>query len=216
VTKPIRLLIVDDHEVVRAGVRTALSADKAIEVVGEASSAEEAALKGEALKPDVVLMDVRLGEDGDLGGIDACRRVLSSSPGTRVLMFSSYSERETVLASIVAGATGYLTKNVRHAQLVEAIAATARGETLLDPKIANLVVQQLRQQETATPPSELLSAREHEVLALVAQGLTNRQIAERLVISEHTARNHVASILEKLGLSSRAAAAALAARMGIR
>jgi two-component system response regulator DevR len=115
----------------------------------------------------------------------------------------------------MAGATGYLTKNVRHAQLVEAIRATARGESLLDPKVASLIVRELRDQPPGDRVHSLLSPREREVLALIAQGMTNRQIAEQLVISEHTARNHVASILDKLGLSSRAAAAAMAARLGI-
>jgi DNA-binding NarL/FixJ family response regulator len=131
-------------------------------------------------------------------------------------MFSSYSERETVVASIMAGASGYLTKNVRHAQLVEGIRTTARGESLLDPRVAGIVVSHLRDTTAqAAGPEAALSPREREVLALVAQGMTNRQIAEQLVISEHTARNHVASILDKLGLSSRAAAAALAGRLGI-
>ena len=168
------------------------------------------------LKPDVVLMDVRLSSDDDLGGVEAARRLLSESPGPQVLMFSSYSERETVLASIMAGASGYLTKNVRHAQLVDAIRTTARGESLLDPRVAGLVVKHLRDASPqAEGPESALSPREREVLALIAEGMTNRQIAAQLVISEHTARNHVASILDKLGLSSRAAAAAMAARLGI-
>jgi two-component system, NarL family, response regulator DevR len=212
----VRVLVVDDHQVVRTGVRTALADADGIEVVGEATTADEAVSMAAALKPDVVLMDVRLTSDDDLGGVDAARRLLSESQSVRVLMFSSYSERETVLASIMAGASGYLTKNVRHAQLIDAIRATARGESLLDPRVAGLVVKHLRDaQAPAEGPESALSPREQEVLALVAQGMTNRQIAEQLVISEHTARNHVASILDKLGLSSRAAAAAMAARLGI-
>jgi DNA-binding NarL/FixJ family response regulator len=209
-------LVVDDHQVVRTGVRTALADAEDIEVVGEAASADEGVAKAASLKPDVVLMDVRLSEEDDLGGVEAARRLLSETPGTRVLMFSSYSERETVVASIMAGASGYLTKNVRHAQLVEGIRTTARGESLLDPRVAGIVVSHLRDTTAqAAGPEAALSPREREVLALVAQGMTNRQIAEQLVISEHTARNHVASILDKLGLSSRAAAAALAGRLGI-
>jgi DNA-binding NarL/FixJ family response regulator len=212
----VRVLVVDDHEVVRSGVRSALEDAADLEVVGEASTADEAVTKAGALHPDVVLMDVRLSEGGDLSGIDAARRVLSETPSARVLMFSSYGERETVVAAIMAGASGYLTKNVRHAQLVDAIRATARGESLLDARVAGLVVQQLRDQpEKIERPEDKLSPREREVLALIAQGMTNRQIAEQLVISEHTARNHVASILDKLELSSRAAAAALAARSGL-
>jgi DNA-binding NarL/FixJ family response regulator len=212
----IRVLTVDDHEVVRAGVQTALASVDGIDVVGEASTADEAVEQALALRPDAVLMDVRLGSNEDLSGIDACRAVRSAHPETKVLMFSSYSERETVLAAIVAGASGYLTKHARRGELISAIRAVARGEVLLDPKITRLVVEQLQKGPPAGAPQEdVLSAREQEVLALLAEGLTNREIGERLTISEYTARNHVATILNKLGLSNRTAAAALAARMGI-
>jgi DNA-binding NarL/FixJ family response regulator len=212
----IRVLTVDDHEVVRAGVQTALASVDGIDVVGEASTADEAVERALALRPDAVLMDVRLGNNEDLDGIDACRAVRSALPETKVLMFSSYSERETVLAAIVAGASGYLTKHARRGELISAIRAVARGEVLLDPKITRLVIEQLQKGPPAGAPQEdVLSAREQEVLALLAEGLTNREIGERLTISEYTARNHVATILNKLGLSNRTAAAALAARMGI-
>jgi DNA-binding NarL/FixJ family response regulator len=161
-------------------------------------------------------MDVRLGKEGDLGGIDACRSVLSDLPDTRVLMFSSYGERETILAAIVAGASGYLTKDVRRAELLDAIRATARGELLLDSTIVATVVEELREvskgQQERGPD---LTPREQEVLALVARGMTNHQIAEELVISDYTARNHVANLLDKLGFSRRSEAAAYAARLGI-
>jgi DNA-binding NarL/FixJ family response regulator len=212
----VRVLIVDDHEVVRLGLRTALADVPDLEIAGEAANAEEAVAQAKALRPDVVLMDVRLGEEGDMGGIEACRLLRSAMPENRVLMFSSYGERATVLAAILAGAAGYLTKNVRRQELVHALLATARGETLLDPRVAGEVIEELRSPHgAAAGRGSGLTAREEEVLALIAEGLTNREIAERLVISEHTARNHVANILDKLGLSRRAEAAAYAARRGL-
>jgi DNA-binding NarL/FixJ family response regulator len=212
----VRVLIVDDHEVVRMGLRTALADVPDLEIAGEATNAGEAVAEAKALRPDVVLMDVRLGEEGDMGGIEACRSLRSEMPESRVLMFSSYGERETVLAAILAGAAGYLTKNVRRQEPVHALRATARGETLLDSKVAGQVVEELRSPRSpAAGGGHALTPREEEVLALIAEGLTNRQIAERLVISEHTARNHVANILDKLGLSRRSEAAAYAARRGL-
>ena len=211
----IRVLVVDDHEVVRAGLRTVLDAED-LAVVGEASNAGEALSRAHALRPDVVLMDVRLGAEQDAGGIEACRAIRSELPDARVLMFSSYREREAVVASILAGASGYVTKNVGRASLLEAVRAVARGESLLDPAVTGPVLDRLKElaaQEQA--PDDPLSPREREVLGLIARGLTNRQIAEALVISEHTARNHVSTILDKLGLSRRTEAAVYAARLGL-
>ena len=212
----VRILVVDDHEVVRTGLRAALEDAGDLAVVGEAATAEEAIGRARALRPDLVLMDVRLGQEGDATGIEACRAIRSELPATRVLMFSSYSEREAVVASILAGAAGYVTKNVGRAQLMEALRAVAKGESLLDSKVTGLVLDRLKQLSAQKQaPDDPLSPREREVLALIARGLTNRQIATELVISEHTARNHVASILDKLGLSRRAEAAAYAARLGL-
>ena len=212
----IRILIVDDHEVVRAGLRTVLEDAEDLSVVGEAANAQDAVTRAQALRPDVVLMDVRMGGEGDAGGIEACRAIRSEQPETRVLMFSSYGERATVVASILAGAAGYVTKNVGRAQLLEALRAVARGESLLDSKVTGPLLERLKELSAKERPSDdPLSPREREVLALIARGLTNRQIAEQLVISEHTARNHVTSILDKLGLSRRAEAAAYAARLGL-
>jgi len=209
-----RILVVDDHEVVRTGLRTVLEGEAGITLAGEASTAEEAVERARALRPDVVLMDVRLGEDGDATGIEACRAIRSELPETRVLMFSSYGEREAVVASILAGASGFVTKNVARAQLLEALRAVARGESLLDSKVTGLVLERIKQLSAKDEaPEDPLSPRERQVLALIARGLTNRQIAEELVISEHTARNHVTSILDKLGFSRRAEAAAYAARL---
>jgi len=212
----VRILVVDDHEVVRAGLRTVLEGVDDLSVVGEAATADEAVARARSLRPDLVLMDVRLGEGGDAGGIEACRAIRSDLPEARVLMFSSFGEREAVVASVLAGAAGYLTKNVARAQLLEALRAVARGDSLLEPKVTGLLLDKLKELSAKErPPDDPLSPREREVLALIAQGLTNRQIAEALVISEHTARNHVTNILDKLGLARRAQAAAYAARLGL-
>jgi DNA-binding NarL/FixJ family response regulator len=212
----LRVLVVDDHEVVRAGLRAVLDGDDTIEVVGEAGGAEEAVERAISLKPDVVLLDVRLGEGEDTGGVQACREIRSSLLDTRVLMFSSYSERETVLAALLAGASGYLIKNVGRGRIIEALHTVGRGESLLDTSVTEPVLRKLVELSSAHPKADdPLSNREKEVLRLVADGLTNKEIAEALFISEHTARNHVAHILNKLGLSRRAGAAAYAARLGL-
>lgn len=211
-----RILLVDDHEVVRAGLRAVLSLEPDLEVVGEAAAAREAIDKALVLRPDVVLMDVRLGGPEDIGGIEACREIRSAMPDTGVLMFSSFGERETVLSAIVAGAAGYLTKNVARAQLVAGIRAVGEGQSLLDSAVTGPILQRLVELSQASPrPDDVLSQREKEVLLLIAKGNTNREIAAALVISEHTARNHVTHILDKLGLSRRSEAAAFAARLGL-
>jgi DNA-binding NarL/FixJ family response regulator len=162
-------------------------------------------------------MDVRLSDDESASsGIEACRAIRSVLPETNVLMFSSFGQREAVVASILAGASGFVTKNIGRAQLLDALRAVARGESLLDTKITGAVLDRLKELSAAEETeSDPLSPREREVLALIARGLTNRQIAEALTISEHTARNHVTSILDKLGLSRRAEAAVYAAQLGL-
>lgn len=213
---PIRILVVDDHEVVRIGLRSALENADDLMVAGEAATVGEAVEQARALLPDLVLMDVRLGGEGDTGGIEATRAIRAESPDARVVMFSSYGDREAVLASVLAGAAGYLTKNIGRAPLLNALRAAARGESLLVPEVTAPILEQLRELAKEPPAQESpLSAREREVLALIAQGMTNREIAEQLVLSEHTVRNHVASVLNKLGLSRRVQAAAYAAREGI-
>lgn len=211
---PIRLVIVDDHEIFRAGLRTVLEFEPDLRVVGEAGDAAAGIQTVDSLAPDVVLMDVRL---GGVDGIAACREVRARRPEVRVLMLTSFADQETVLAAIMAGASGFLVKNVARAELLAAIRAVARGESLLDPTVTRQVLDKLVTLARKEQAEELagLSEREREVLALVAEGLTNREIADRLILSEHTARNHVSRILEKLGLSRRSEAAALAARLGL-
>ena len=212
----LRVLLVDDHEVVRAGLRAVLETEQGIEVVGEAGTADQAVERALSLKPDIVLLDVRLGEGADVGGIAACREIRSLLPDARIVMFSSYGERETVLSSILAGASGYLTKNVGRSQLIAALRAAGRGESLLDPSVTKPVLEKLVQLSSASRKTgDPLSEREKEVLLLVAKGHTNREIAAKLVISEHTARNHVSHILDKLGMSRRSEAAAYAGKLGL-
>jgi DNA-binding NarL/FixJ family response regulator len=212
----IRILIVDDHEVVRLGLRSALDTADDFRIVAEAATAAEAVSEARSVRPDVVLMDVRLGPGDDAGGINACRTIRDELPEVAVLMFSSFSGRAAVLASIMAGASGYLTKNLGLAELRDAIRSAAKGESLLDPKVTAQVLEQLRALSSGKRPADKpLSEREREVLGLVAKGLTNREIGERLFVSEHTVRNHVASILNKLGLSRRVQAATYAVREGI-
>jgi len=215
-SKPLRILIVDDHAVVRRGLRAVLEDEEGLEMVGEAASGRESVAKARALRPDVVLMDIRMGEGDDASGIDACRQIRSELPDTQVIMFTSYGERESVLSSIVAGATGFLTKNVSHAQLVEAIRAAGRGTSLLDPSVTRDVIDRLAELGKApAAPESALSEREREVLLLITQGCTNKEIASKLFVSPYTARNHVIRILDKLGLSRRSEAAAQAVRLGL-
>ena len=210
----IRVLIVDDHEVVRLGLRAALEPEDDIEVVGDLGDAEVALTEAEIARPDVVLMDVRM---PGMDGIEACRALKESLPETRVVMLTSFSDEQAVSASIIAGASGYLLKNARRAELLRAVRAVARGESLLDPSVLAPVLERFRDLEAKEQTREVasLSPREREVLALVAEGLTNKQIAAQLVISENTARNHVSHILDKLGLTRRSEAAAFAARRGL-
>ncbi len=212
---PVRILVVDDHEVVRRGLRAVLADEEGLVVSGEAATSEDAVAKARDLRPDVVLMDIRLSDEDRAGGIEACRLIKEELPSAQVIMFTSYGEKESVLASIMAGATGFLTKSVPHARLVEAIRKAARGESLLEPASAGELVGRLLALSRASGSGAPLSPRESEILRLVAQGLTNKEIAARLYLSPFTVRNQVTRILDKLGLSRRAEAAAEAVRMGL-
>lgn len=208
-----RLMIVDDHEVVRMGLRAALDVEPDFSVVAEASSGAEAIEKARAHRPDIVLMDVRM--DG-MDGIEACRELRSEFPETRVLMLTSFAEEETVVAALLAGAAGYVLKNVARSRLLEALRSVARGESLLDSRVTRGVVEKLVSSRGGqTEEEDELTAREREVLVLIAEGATNKEIAAQLVVSENTARNHVSHILGKLGFSRRSEAAAYAVRKGL-
>lgn len=197
-----RIMIVDDHEVVRMGMRPLFEAENDFTVVGEASNGAEALAKVAVLDPQLILMDVRMEK---MGGIEACREIKSQHPQVHILMFTSYTDDDAVMASVLAGASGYLLKNLRRDELLNAVRKVASGQTLIDLASAQQAMQRL----TQAPGSEL-TEREREVLALVARGYTNKQIAESLFVSEKTARNHVSHILEKLGLARRSEAAAYA------
>ncbi len=199
----IRIMIVDDHEVVRLGMRAAFELEPDLAVVGEASNGGEALAKMAVLAPHLILMDVRMEK---MNGIEACREIKSRYPSVRILMLTSYADDDAVAASVLAGASGYLLKNVSRAELLRAIRLVAGGQSLLDTSATKRMMERL---QTQTPGNEL-TEREREVLALVARGYTNKQIAEALYVTEKTARNHVSHILEKLGLSRRSEAAAFA------
>ena len=207
----IRLMIVDDHEVVRLGMRAAFELEPDIKVVGEASNGAEALAKMPVLAPQLILMDVRMEK---LGGIEACREIKSLYPDVHVLMITSYSDDDAIFASLLAGASGYLLKNVSRAELLRSIRLVASGQSLLDPvaikRASNRLGSIVSNGLPAQMPGDELTERELEVLAQIARGHTNKQIAEALFMSEKTARNHVSHILEKLGLSRRSEAAAFA------
>lgn len=200
----LRVMVVDDHEVVRLGMRAALEIEPDLAVAGEATNGAEALAKVPVLAPDVILMDVRMEK---LGGIEACREITSQFPDIKVLMLTSFDDDDALAASLLAGARGYLLKNVSRAELLRAIRQVAAGATLLN---ADQLGRGQRRLDALAGPGETLTEREREVLALVAKGMTNRQIAEALFLSEKTARNHLSHILEKLGLSRRSEAAVYA------
>jgi two-component system response regulator DevR len=197
-----RVMIVDDAEVTRLGLRTAFEVEPDLAVVGEASNGAEALAKMAVLDPQVILMDVRMEK---MNGIEACREIKSRYPGVHILMITSYTDEDAVISSILAGASGYLLKHLSRAELLRSIRLVASGHSLIDANAKKQAVERL----TQMPGSEL-TEREREVLALVARGYTNKQIADNLYVSEKTARNHVSHILEKLGLSRRSEAAAFA------
>ncbi len=203
----IRLMIVDDHEVVRLGLRAAIELEPDIQIVGEASSGEEAIAKMAVLDPQVILLDVRM---QGMSGIEACREIKSNHPQAIIIIITSYTDEDAVLASMLAGASGYLLKNVSRAELLKAIRHVATGQSLLSDEVTKRISKRIHTFSTGHTPGAELTEREREVLALIARGHTNKQIAEHLSVSEKTARNHVSNILEKLGMSRRSEAAAYA------
>jgi len=197
-----RIMIVDDHEVVRMGMRLLFETEDDFTVVGEASNGAEALAKVAVLDPQLILMDVRMEK---MGGIEACREIKNQYPQVRILMITSYTDNDAIVASVMAGASGYLLKHLSRAELLRSVRLVAAGQALIDPNVSQQAMQRLTQ-----APGNELTEREREVLALVARGYTNKQIAGELYVSEKTARNHVSHILEKLGLARRSEAAAYA------
>lgn len=207
----LRILLVDDHEVVRLGIKALLARHSQFQVVAEASTAEEAVQQAIHYQPDVVIMDIRL---PGKSGIEATQEITQKLPGTKVIMLTSFAEDDLLFDAIIAGASGYVLKQIGSGELVRALEMVGRGESLLDPAVTQKVFDRVRQaareaKGTAFAP---LSDRELQVLALVAEGKTNKEIADQVFLSEKTVRNYVSSILAKLNLSNRAEAAAYAVR----
>lgn len=210
-----RIVLVDDHEVVRLGLKSLLEHHPQFEIVGEAGTAKEAIEQVELIRPDVVLMDIRL---PGASGVEACEEITQKYPDTKVIMLTSYAEDEMLFSAIRAGASGYVLKQIGGADLIHAIEAVGRGEALLDPAVTQRVFQEVRRavkEEEASAFSNL-SQQEKHVLLLVSEGKTNREIAKALFLGEGTVRNYVSSILSKLGVSNRAEAAAYAVEHNLR
>jgi two-component system, NarL family, response regulator DevR len=209
----LRVFLLDDHEVVRRGLKQLLEADGDVEVVGEAGTAEQALARIPPTNPHVAVLDVRL-PDGD--GIEVCREVRSRHPGIHCLMLTSFTDDEALLQSMLAGASGYVAKQIRGADIVDAVHRVADGQSLLDPAVAARARDRLRAEPEEDERLARLSAQERTILALIADGLTNRQIAERLNLAEKTVKNYVSNLLAKMGMERRTQAAVYAARLGSR
>lgn len=201
----------DDHEVVRLGLKALFDSQDHLEVVGEAAGAVEAVEKALQLKPDIVIMDVRMPE---MSGIEACREIRSRDPSIKVIMLTSYADEEAVMASVLAGAEGYVLKKVWSGDLIKAIEKVYRGESLLDKEQVAAIREQFRQQDP--PELAVLTEQEKKVLALIAEAKTNKEIAQCLFLSEKTVRNYVSNIFRKLNLTNRSQAAVLAQRLNFR
>ena len=211
-TTPLRLLVVDDHEVVRQGLVALLERREAFQVVAEAGTVAESIEQARRHQPDIVIMDVRL-PDGS--GIEACRAIRAELPDTRVVMLTSYPDEEAVLSAIVAGASGYLLKQIRGRDLVAALETVGRGGSLLDPAVTERVLERIRRIASGASESDEISqltSQERKILLLVAEGKTNKEIASEIFLSDKTVKNYVSSILSKLNLERRAQAAAFVAK----
>ncbi|QYC45614.1 Transcriptional regulatory protein DevR (DosR) [Nonomuraea coxensis DSM 45129] len=206
----IHVFLVDDHEVVRRGVAALLDSEDDIEVIGEAGTAESAIARIPALKPDVAVLDVRL-PDGN--GVDVCREVRSRVPGLACLMLTSFADDDALFDAVMAGASGYVLKQIHGSDLVGAVRTVASGQSLLDPQTTAAMLQRLREQAARKDPLAALSEQERHILDLIGEGLTNRQIGERLFLAEKTVKNYVSNLLSKLNMQRRTQAAALAARL---
>ncbi|MER7540638.1 response regulator transcription factor [Streptomyces sp. NPDC097704] len=211
--RPVRIFLLDDHEVVRRGVRDLLEVEPGLEVVGEASTAEQALARIPAARPDVAVLDVRL-PDGD--GVTVCRELRSRVPGLVCLMLTSFDDEEALLDAIMAGAAGYVLKQISGTDLVKAVRTVATGQSLLDPETTRRLMARVRRgAEPERQPDELsqLTDREREILALIGEGLTNREIGLRLFLAEKTVKNHISRMLTKLGVTRRVQAAVIATQV---
>jgi len=206
----LRIVLVDDHEVVREGLRALLDAADGIDVVGEAGTVADAVRRVGYESPDVVVLDVRL-PDGS--GIEACREIRARWPEVRVLMLTSFADDEALFSSIMAGASGYVLKQIKGSDLISSVQRVGRGESLLDPEMTERVFRRIRGDEPDDPLLARLSNQERKILDLIAEGLTNREIAERMFLAEKTVKNYVSNVLAKLDMSRRSEAAAYAARL---
>jgi DNA-binding NarL/FixJ family response regulator len=207
---PVTVFLLDDHEIVRRGLRELLESDGTITVVGESGLAREAARRIPALRPDVAILDGRL-PDGT--GMDVCRDVRSIDPSIACLILTSYDDDEALVAAIMAGAAGYVLKQIRGNELLAAVHRVAQGQSLIDPKLTQRVVHRIREQPQDDPALASLTDQERRILLLIAEGLTNRQIAERMFLAEKTVKNYVSSLLAKLGMERRTQAAVFASRL---
>ncbi|MFJ9608388.1 response regulator [Kitasatospora sp. NPDC101176] len=206
---PVKVFLLDDHEVVRRGVHDLLDAEPGLQVIGEAATVEQALARVPALRPDVAILDMRL-PDGD--GVTVCRELRSSMPGLACLILTSFDDEDALLDAIMAGAAGYVLKQISGTDLVSAVRTVASGQSMLDPGAATRLMARLRGDATTQQSSDLpqLTEREREVLALVGEGLTNRQIGQRLYLAEKTVKNHISRLLAKLGVERRVQAALIA------
>ena len=202
----IRVFLVDDHELVRRGIAALLTAEPDIEVVGEAATAAQARGRILATRPDVAILDVRL-PDGS--GIDVCRDVRSQNPDVKCLILTGYDDDEAIYAAVLAGAAGYVIKDVQGSGLIDSLRKVAAGTKLIHPSMSGRVVQRITDTHQADPRLESLSTRERDILPLIAEGLTNREIGERLGLAEKTVKNYISGLLSKLGLQRRTQAAVL-------
>jgi two-component system, NarL family, response regulator DevR len=208
----VRVFLLDDHELVRRGVRDLLWAEEDMMVVGEAGTVEEALERVPAAHPDVAVLDVRLGAGEAAGGIEVCREIRSAHPEIACVMLTSFADDEALFASIMAGAAGYVLKQIRGAELINAIRRVAAGESLLDPSVTARVLERLRSPSPEDPLAGL-TPKERRILDLIAEGKTNRQIGEAMFLAEKTVKNYVSNLLAKLGMARRSEAAAYAARL---
>ena len=206
----VRVFLLDDHELVREGIRTLLESDEDIEVVGEAGTAAEALTRIPLAQPDVAILDVRL-EEGD--GIEVCREVRSSTPDMACLILTSFADDEALYASVMAGASGFLLKQIKARDLIEDVKRVAAGESLMDPRAVARVVQRIANPPAGDPLLEALSPQERRVLDLIAEGQTNKQIAESMFLAEHTVKNYITGLLRKLKMASRTEAAIYATKL---